>query len=60
MTLPPWGSDNHRVYEVFNTTHVVTSYLFVTLILLHLLGAGRHAIRRDGIVGRMWSGRPSQ
>jgi cytochrome b561 len=62
MLLPPWGIDDHRIYAVFNTTHVVTSYLFVTLIGLHLLGAIRHALRRDGVMARMWprrSPRPS-
>jgi cytochrome b561 len=57
MTLPPWGKDDHRMYEVFNTTHVLTSYLFVILISLHLLGASRHAFRRDGVLARMWPGR---
>ena len=54
IMLPPWGSDNPGVYAAFNTTHIVTSYLFVSLIALHLLGAGRHAVRRDGVVARMW------
>jgi cytochrome b561 len=60
MTLPPWGINDHRIYGVFNTTHVVTSYLFVTLIALHLLGAIRHALHRDGVVSRMWPRRPSR
>jgi cytochrome b561 len=54
ITLPPWGTNNPQVYAVFNTTHVVTSYLLVTLIVFHLLGALRHAFRRDGVAGRMW------
>ena len=53
-TLPPWGTDNPHVYGILNTTHVVTSYLFVALIVIHLLGAARHALRRDGIMARMW------
>ena len=24
--LPPWGIDDHRIYTVFNTTHVIKSY----------------------------------
>jgi cytochrome b561 len=58
VMLPPWGMDNHRIYAVFNTTHVVTSYLFVMLIVVHLLAAIRHALRRDGVMARMWP-RPS-
>jgi cytochrome b561 len=60
VMLPPWGTDDHRIYAVFNTTHVVTSYLFVALIALHLLGAMRHALRRDGIVARMWPRRRAE
>ncbi len=28
---PPWGPDNQAVYAALNTTHVVTSYVFVAL-----------------------------
>jgi cytochrome b561 len=55
ITLPPWGPDDPKIYAVFNTTHVVTSYLLVALIVLHLLGAIRHGLRRDGIDARMWN-----
>jgi cytochrome b561 len=54
ILLPPWGVDDKRIYAVFNTTHVVTSYLFVGLIALHALAAVRHAFRHDGVLGRMW------
>jgi cytochrome b561 len=53
IVLPPWGIDDPRIYAVFNMTHVLTSYLFVTLIVVHLLAAIRHAIRRDGVFARM-------
>ncbi len=56
VMLPPWGSQDPRIYATFNTTHVATSFLFVTLIVLHLLGAFRHALRRDGVVSRMLRG----
>jgi cytochrome b561 len=56
IPLPPWGPEDKIIYAAFNTTHVVTSYLLVALIVLHLLGALRHAFRRDGIVARMWLG----
>ena len=59
VLLPPWGPEDKGIYAVFNTTHVVTSYLFVALISLHLLGAIRHACRRDGVVSRMWPSRSS-
>jgi cytochrome b561 len=53
ILLPPWGIDDKRIYAVFNTAHVATSYLFVGLIALHLFAAVRHAFRRDGVIARM-------
>jgi len=53
ILLPPWGIDDRRIYAVFNTMHVVTSYLFVGLIALHVFAAVRHAFRRDGVFARM-------
>ncbi len=56
VMLAPWAPQNPAIYAVFNTTHVITSYLFVTLIALHLLGALRHGLRRDGVMSRMLPG----
>jgi len=53
ILLPPWGANDPRIYAIFNTTHVVLSYIFVTLIVLHILAAVRHLIRRDGVFARM-------
>jgi cytochrome b561 len=53
VLLPPWGPNNAQVYAVFNRTHIVTSYVFVALIALHVLAAARHILRRDGIFSRM-------
>ena len=52
--LPPWGVDDRRIYALFNTTHVVTSYVFVALIAVHILAALRHLYLRDGVFRRMW------
>lgn len=57
VLLPPWGPNDPDVYAVFNTTHVVLSYVFVALILIHILAAVQHAIRRDGVFVRMVSPR---
>ncbi len=54
IALPPWGVDDKQIYAVFNTTHVITSYVFVTLIAIHAIAALRHLARRDGIFERMW------
>ena len=53
VMLPPWGVDDARIYALFNRTHIVLSYLFVALILAHVLAAVRHAVRRDGVFARM-------
>jgi cytochrome b561 len=54
ILLPPWGVDDERIYGLFNGAHVVTSYIFLALILAHAAGAARHASRHDGILQRMW------
>ena len=54
ILLPPWGEDDARIYEIFNTTHVVLSYLFVAIIVLHVGAAVRHAAHRDEILSRIW------
>lgn len=59
IQLPPWGVDNEQVYAFFNGAHVVTSYVFVALIVLHIASALWHACMRDGILGRMWLTRRS-
>ena len=57
ILLPPWGIDNPRIYGVFNSIHVVTSYVLVALIVLHVLAALRHLYLRDGVFLRMWRAR---
>lgn len=54
IKLPPWGIDNRQIYGFFNATHVLTSYVFLALIGLHVLAALRHAYRQDGVFRRMW------
>ncbi len=53
LTLPPWGPDDALIYSIFNATHVFLSYAFVALIVLHVLAALRHAMRKDGVFSRM-------
>ena len=54
VKLPPWGIESKAIYDTLNTTHVITSYVFVTLIAIHVLAALRHLVLRDGIFNRMW------
>jgi cytochrome b561 len=54
VTLPPWGVDDRDIYALFNGLHVGTSYVFVTLIALHLLAAAKHLVfPRHAILRRM-------
>ena len=53
--LPPWGPDLPQVYDVFNGIHVVTAFIFTTLIAVHVAAALKHAlVDRDGVFSRMW------
>ncbi len=54
VKLPPWGVDDKAIYAFFTGMHIVTSWVFVTLIVLHALAGLRHLVRRDGIFSRMW------
>jgi cytochrome b561 len=54
VKLPPWGTDDKAIYGFFNGTHVITSWIFVTLIAVHALAGLRHLVKRDGIFNRMW------
>jgi cytochrome b561 len=56
ILLPPWGVEDERIYGFFNGAHVLTSYVLVTLIVIHIVSALRHAMLRDGIFRRMWPG----
>jgi cytochrome b561 len=57
IKFPPWGVDDRQIYGFFNTTHIVTSYVFLTIIGVHVLAAIRHALKEDGIFSRMWPAR---
>ena len=54
VPLPPWGVDDRGIYAFFNGLHVVTSYVFVSLIAIHIAAALRHLFfPRYGIFRRM-------
>lgn len=54
VLLPPWGADDGNIYAFFNGVHVATSYVFVTLIAIHVLAALKHLMfPRHGIFRRM-------
>ena len=53
ITLPAWGARSPELKDAMSTVHVVTSFVLLALVLLHVAGALHHALRRDGIVSRM-------
>lgn len=54
ITLPPWGPDNKLLYTVFNQVHKTTAVLLLALVVLHVVAALWHGLRRDGIFSRIW------
>lgn len=52
--LAPWGIDSKPVYAFFNQTHIVSSWLLLALVLVHVLAALKHGlIDRDSVFSRM-------
>lgn len=55
--LPPWGSENKAIYEVFNTTHIVCANLMLVIVAVHIIAALKHQfIDKDTILARMLPG----
>lgn len=55
MALPHWGWDWPAAKELTSQIHYVCVILFITLIVLHLAAALKHAlVTRDGVFQRMW------
>ncbi len=55
FVLPPWGVVSKPLYDMFQSIHVWTSYLFVALIAGHIVAALKHVIvDRDDVFRRMW------
>lgn len=58
LPLAPWGIDNKLVYAFFNQTHIVSSWLLLALVVVHVLAAFKHLlVDRDTVFSRMWPGR---
>lgn len=54
ILLPPWGSNDKQLYALFNQTHKITAVALLALVVLHVLAALQHGLRRDGIISRIW------
>ena len=57
VTLPAWGWHSVALKDLMSTVHLVTSFVSLFAVLLHLAGALRHALAGDGYLGRMGFGR---
>lgn len=56
LPLPKWAAVNPELHEIFTTAHHWIASLFITLIVIHVVAALYHAVRRDRIFRRMWFG----
>lgn len=57
MTLPAWGSKSVALKDAMSNVHLVTSFVLLALVALHVAGALHHALRGDGVLARMSFGR---
>ena len=53
LLAPAWGARSPELKDAMSSVHLVTSFVLLTLVFLHIAGALHHALRRDGIVSRM-------
>jgi len=53
VTLPAWGWRSEPIKDAMSLVHLGTSFVLVAAIALHLAGALRHALARDGYLARM-------
>jgi cytochrome b561 len=53
ITLPGWGADVPWLKSLMSSVHLVTSFVLLALVTLHVAAAVHHALRGDGVVARM-------
>jgi cytochrome b561 len=54
VKLPPWGIDSKALYAIFNQTHIISSWLLLALVVVHVLAAFKHLlVDRDTVFARM-------
>ena len=56
-TLPAWGVKSVPLKDAMSDVHLVTSFVLLALVALHVAGALHHALRGDGLFARMAFGR---
>jgi cytochrome b561 len=57
VTLPAWGVKSVALKDAMSDVHLVTSFVLLALVVLHVAGALHHAFRGDGVLARMTFGR---
>lgn len=57
LVLPSFGWPDETLNALFNATHKGAVWGLMFLLVLHVAGALRHALRRDGVMSRMLPGR---
>lgn len=59
VTLPSWAGKSVAMKELMSTVHLVTSWLIVAIIVLHVAAALKHAlVDRNRVLARMGIGSP--
>lgn len=54
VQLAPWGVDSKALYGIFNQVHVVSSWLLLALVTVHVLAAFKHLLLdHDSVFSRM-------
>lgn len=53
ITLPAWGTANAALKTLMSDVHLATSFVLLTLVIMHVAGALQHAMRGDGLLARM-------
>jgi cytochrome b561 len=55
MVLPAWAAKNDALKDLLSAVHLVTSWVLVCAIVLHVAAALKHHfVDRDGLLRRMW------
>lgn len=57
VTLPAWGWKDPAIKDWMSAVHLTTSWILLGATVLHVSGAVKHALARDGIMARMAFGR---
>jgi cytochrome b561 len=54
IKFAPWGPDHKLLYTLFNQTHLISSWLLLALVVLHVAAALKHwLVDHDAIFFRM-------